>query len=256
VARRRYGKPSGAAADTRPTDPAPEPPAAPSPQGTQTEAKPDQPAEAISNLKAQLDQQRAYQQQPPPQQQVDPLAMYLASIPGLSPHKFYFLHSYFSQHPDRLNMQHWDILKAAHHIATQDRGVQEDSPEYFGFLHSLLHQQAAASLPPHHQAAPAPAPEPPSPVHESRHEPVTIDLEAEHSDSGQPDEAHHMASFISAPVSRDPSQYAVEHQPSEGSVRLTAEQRDIAHRSNISETEYARQLIRMQKMKRSKLISD
>ena len=38
---------------------------------------------------------------------------------------------------------------------------------------------------------------------------------------------------VSAPVSRDPSQYAVEYQPSEHSIRLTAEERDIAARSGI-----------------------
>jgi hypothetical protein len=106
-------------------------------------------------------------QQPQPQAFHDPLAMYLASIPGLSPHKFYFLHAYFSRFPQNLNPQHWDVLKAAHGIAL-DRGVQEDSPEYFGFLHSLLNQQAAASPPPHQPAPPPPVHEPTPPMARTR----------------------------------------------------------------------------------------
>jgi hypothetical protein len=259
MARRRYRSDAlSSAAKTRPDQPpstpesyplGSEPSPASAPAGTsdeKAEAKPDQPAEAISGLKAQIDAMRQ-PQQPPPQQQVDPLAHYLASIPGLTIPKFQFLYHYFSRSPQNLNPQHWDVLKAAHGIAL-DRGVQEDSPEYFGFLHSLLNQQAAAA--PSSHAAPAPpVHEPPEP--EPQH---VIDLEAEHSGSSEPEESHAMASFISAPVSRGDHSHAVEPEPTMGSIRLSAEQRDMAARSGISETEYAKQLLKMQKMQKSGLI--
>ena len=260
MARRRYRSDAlSSAAKTRPDQPPstpesyplgsePTPPApAAAPDTKAGEAKSDQPAEAISSLKAQIDAQRAYQQQQQPRH--DPLAMYLASIPGLSPHKFYFLHAYFSQHPDRLNQEHWNVIAGAHQIARQERNIPEDSSEYFGFLHSLLNQQAAASPP--HQPAPAPPPvhEPVPPTHEPEPEHVAhIDIESEHSGSGEPEESH-MPQHFSAPVSRG-SNYAIEHEPTAGSIRLSAEQRDMAARSGISETEYAKQLLKMQKMQK------
>ena len=89
----------------------------------------------------QLRQQQQYAQHPQQQQQqLDPLASYLISIPGLTIPKFQFLYHYFAQRPDLLTNEHWSVLRGAHGIAL-DRGVKEDSPEYFGFLHSLLNQQ-------------------------------------------------------------------------------------------------------------------
>ena len=221
--------------------PSPQPPA----PDTQGEAKPEY---DVGGLKAQIDhmrQQQAAQQQPPqPQQQaqqVDGLAIYLASL-GLSPSKFIFLYSYFSAHPDRLNAQHWETLKGAHHIARQERNIPEDSPEYFGFLHSLLNQHAAPPAPP----MPPPIPQPAPP-------PTHVDLEKVESPEGEP-ESTHMSAMFSAPVSRGEAGHAVEPEPTQSSIRLTAEQRDIAQRSGISEVEYAKQLLRMQRMQKSGLI--
>jgi hypothetical protein len=58
-----------------------------------------------------------------------------------------------------------------------------------------------------------------------------------------------MAEHVSAPVSRSGGErYAMgDYEPTEGSIRLTAEERDIAARSGISETEYGRQKLKMQK---------
>jgi hypothetical protein len=255
VARRKYrsGGPYSSAANPRPDEPAPseqrplEPSEPSSPQPPASDEKAEAKPDVASNLKAQLNAMRQPRQQQPQQQHYDPLALYLGQIAGLSPAKFMFLHHYFSRFPQNLNPQHWDVLKAAHGIAL-DRGVQEDSPEYFGFLHSLLSQQAAASPP--HQAAP-----PPPETHEPEPEPqhtTHIDLEPVESHDHEPEEPP--MSHYAAPVSRDPSQYAVEHQPSERSIRLSAEQRDMAARSGISETEYAKQLLKMQKMQKSGLI--
>ena len=81
-----------------------------------------------------------------------------------------------------------------------------------------------------------------------------IDLEKVESPDHEPDEAHAMASFISAPPSRGDHGHAIEPEPTTGSIRLSAEQRDMAARSGISETEYAKQLLKMQKMQKSGLI--
>jgi hypothetical protein len=264
VARRRYRSDALSAAGhgVKPDEPAPsgelplsdaEPSSPQPPKTDEAEAKPDQPAEAISGLKAQIN---AMRQQPPqqPQQQVDPLAHYLASIPGLTIPKFQFLYHYFSRFPQNLNPQHWDVLKAAHGIAL-DRGVNEDSPEYFGFLHSLLlNQQAAASPLPHA----APAPPMPPPVHEPEPEPqhaTHIDLEKVENPEGEPEEPH--MTHYAAPVSRGSERYAMgDYEPSANSVRLSKAEVEHAEASGISTEEYAKQKLRMMKMKKAKLIRD
>jgi hypothetical protein len=238
-----------APSEQRPLEPSepstPQPPAS----DEKTEAKPD----VASNLKAQLNAMRQPAQQPQ-QQHYDPLALYLGQIAGLSPAKFMFLHHYFSRFPQNLNPQHWDVLKAAHGIAL-DRGVREDSPEYFGFLHSLLNQQAAAAPPP--QAAPAPPP-----THEPEPEPqhtTHIDLEKVETHDSEPEEPP--MTHYAAPVSRGSERYAMgDYEPTAGSIRLSAEQRDMAHRSmphlsaDEAEKSYAANLIKMQKMQKGGLI--
>jgi hypothetical protein len=215
-------------------------PSSPQPPAPDTQGG-GKPEYDVGGLKAQIDhmrQQQAYQQQ----QQVDPLAAYLASIPGLTPHKFYYLHGYFSQNPQHLNQQHWSVLQAAHRIAL-DRGVKEDSPEYFQFLDALLHQQAAPPAAPPPMPPPMPEPRPQPTVH--------VDLESHDHELEMP-----MAQNVSAPVSRGDHGHSVEPEPTQSSIRLSAEQRDIAARSGISEVEYAKQLLRMQKMKRSGVLKD
>ena len=213
-----------------------------------------EPAQHASTLGAQVNAVRAHaeqqqQQQQPQQAFHDPLALYLASIPGLSPHKFYFLHHYFSQHPDRLNNDHWQLLRAAHHIATAERKIPEDGPEYFQTINALL-QQHAATPPPHAAPAPPPMPEPQHMAH--------VDVSTEHSDSGEPESAH--MSIFSAPVSRGDHGHSIEPEMSPSTVRLSAEQRDVARRSmphlsaDEAEKNYAANLIKMQKMQKSGLI--
>jgi hypothetical protein len=229
-----------------------EPPSSPAPAAApeqKAEAKPDQRAEAISGLKAQIAAQRAYaeQQRAYQQHQANPVFAYLNQIPGLSAPKLQYLTAYFTAYPDRFNQEHWNTVANAHNIATREHA--EDSNEYFRLVNELLHRQHAVPPPP--QAAPAPPP-----MHEPEPEPqpmTHVDLEHVEHDH-EPDEAHIAAAHVSAPVSRDPSQYAVEHQPSERSIRLTAEQRDMAARSGITEVEYAKQLLKMQKMQKSGLL--
>ena len=166
MARRRYGKPSpaisqagqserprdpaGDASLAQPIEPRPEqspqqPPSAPAPDPT-----PEPSPHFSSGLGEQLRQQQAYQQQ---HNWHSSLAHYLASIPGMSAGKHQYLMHYFTAYPDRLSQQHWNTIAGAHRIAL-DRGVPEDSAEYFHFVNQLLHQQHAVTPP--SPAAPPP----------------------------------------------------------------------------------------------------
>jgi hypothetical protein len=247
VARRRYRSDALNAAGhgERPADPASEP--SPPPAPDQAEAKP----ESVSSLKEQIAQQRAYAS--------DPVEQYIS---------FHFPGALVSERAWLRNNPHHlanpALIHSAAAIALQ-RGCPRGSPEFMQFCGALLDQHAAAQG----HAAPLPAEPMPPPVHEPMpapptpepvHEPVTIDLEKTEGPEGEPDEAHHMASFISAPVSRGTDRYAVEPEPTLGTVRLTAEQRDMAHRSmphlsaDQAEKNYAANLIKMQKMQKSGLI--
>jgi hypothetical protein len=252
VARRRYRSDAlSSAAKTRPDEPPstpesyplgsePTPSSAPAPN-TQAEAKHEP-----SGLAAQLAAMRAGP---------DPLDQYISfHFPGALPVERQWL---------RANQHHLNNPALIHSAATiaMQRGCPRGSAEFLQFCNALLDQHHAAMQA---QAAPAPAPsmpEAPPPVHEPMPAPpmAHADIETEHSDSGQPDEDHAMASFISAPPSRG-SNYAIEHEPSAGSVRLSAEQRDMAHRSmphlsaDQAEKSYAANLIKMQKMQKSGLI--
>jgi hypothetical protein len=152
-----------------------------------------------------------------------------------------------------LNAEHWNVLKGAHGIALE-RGVKEDSPEYFGFLHSLLNQQAAASPPPH--AAPAPPPPPTPPVHEPMPPPpmTHIDLEKVESPEGEP-ETTHMSAIYGAPVSRGDHGHAIEPEPTMGTIKLSPQEREIARMSGGEEL-YARNKLKMMKLKKASVIKD
>jgi hypothetical protein len=235
---RIYGRWHVSAPSEQPSaPPSPQPPAS----DTQGEAKPEP-----SSLAAQINVMRAQaerQQQP----QLDPLAAYLASIPGLTIPKFHFLYHYFAQRPHLLNADHWGLLKAAHDI-TLGRGVQEDTGEYFSAMGALLHQHAAMPSP-----APAPAPAPPMP--EPMQPPMThIDVERTESHDSEPELP--MPQNVSAPPSRGSEHYAMSDEPSLDRVRLTPEERDIAARTGISELKYAEGKMKLAKMKQSKLISE
>jgi hypothetical protein len=175
------------------SEPAPSPAQQAAPE-QKAEAKPDQPTEAISSLKAQIDAQRAYaeQQRAYQQQQANPIFAYLSQVPGLSAPKLQYLTAYFTAYPDRFNQEHWSTVANAHNIATREHA--EDSNEYFRLVNELLHRQHAVPPPP--QAAPAPAPEPPTtPEPEPQHT-AHIDLEKVESPEREP-EGMHMATYVS-----------------------------------------------------------
>jgi hypothetical protein len=254
VAPRKY-RPSAAVSSAghgqRPPDdplgsePTPPPPPAPD---RKAETKSDQPAEAISSLKSQIAAQRAYaeQQRAYQQQQTNPIFAYLSQIPGLSAPKLQYLMAYFTAYPDRFNQEHWNTVANAHNIATREHA--EDSNEYFRLVNELLHRQHAVPPPP--QAAPAPAAPPPMPEPEPQH--VHVDLESrDHEPESEP-----MASYVSAPVSRDGHGrgHTIEPDLSASQVRLTPEERELCRTNKIDETTYAAGKLKLAKMKTSGLI--
>jgi hypothetical protein len=266
VARRRYGKSpaiSTAGQQERPRDPQTvaeefplgSEPSAPTAQPRAEFGKPEpeatpEPAQHFqSSLGEQLRQQQAYQQQQQqqPQPQHDPLLMYLASIPGLGLPKLNFLYQHFAQRPHLLNNDYWQLIKMAHEITTKDRNIPEDSNEYFAHMHALLNQ---------HAASPPPTALPPTP--EPRPQPMThVDVEKVENAEGEPEEAHIRAEHVAAPVSRGDYARSIEpEQSSPSQVRLSAEERDIAARSGISETQYAANKLKMLRMKKSGLVKD
>jgi hypothetical protein len=244
LARRRYGKspavsqagqserprdPSGDASLQQPVEPRAEygkPPPESSP-----EAKPEPAQHFSTGLGEQLRQQQQYAQP-------DPIDQYISHyFQGAQPNERQWL---------RANSHHLQNPMLVHHAAgiALQRGIPRQSPEFLQFIGQLLDQ--------HHAAMQAPAP--PPPVHEPEPPPVAhVDQEHVEHDH-EPDEDRAMASFISAPPSRGDHSHAVEPEPTMGSIRLSAEQRDIAARSGISDVEYAKQLLKMQKMKTSGLI--
>jgi hypothetical protein len=213
----------------------------------QAEAKPE-PKSDTSSLAAQIAAMRAQQEQhqQQAQQQIDPLAMSLASIPGLTIPKFHFLYHYFAQRPHLFNSDHWGLLRAAHDI-TLGHGVKEDSAEYFAAMDALLRQHAAM---PQQQSAPAAAPAPPIPEPAPPHV-AHVDVSTEQEPEMMP-----MAQNVAAPVSRGDHGHSIEPEQSPSQVRLSPEERDMAQRLKLSEVEYAAGKLKLAKMKRSKLISE
>ena len=65
-----------------------------------------------------------------------------------------------------------------------------------------------------------------------------------------------MAPFVSAPVSRGGDQYVVggEHEPSASSARLSKAEREHAAAAGVPDEIYAREKLRMMKLKKSKII--
>jgi hypothetical protein len=92
---------------------------------------------------------------------------------------------------------------------------------------------------------PPPMPEP-APQHVTH-----VDVSTEHEPELMP-----MAQNVSAPVSRGDHGHSIEPDQSPSQVRLSPEERDMAQRLKISETQYAEGKLKLAKMKKSKLISE
>jgi hypothetical protein len=228
MARRKYSsdKPS------EPPPPAPEP--SPAPAGQQPQ--PD--ATSGSSLREQLDAMRHPQQ--PQQPQLDPVDHWiLQTYPGLSEPMFHYLRS-------RPQLAAQPQLAHAAHAFAQLHAAPE-SPEYFGFIdHLIKHHDAAQYDSAHNEPTPPPEPSPaPEPV-TMQHAPPAPPPPAE------PEPAAHT---VAAPPSHG---HVAGFEPDESpnTIRLSAAEREHAKASGVSETEYAKQKLRMQKAKKAGLIKD
>jgi hypothetical protein len=242
LARRRYGKPSPAVSTAgqtaQPRDPAGDESLAADlePRSEYGKPPPESASEPVTGLRDQLAEQRRYAQ-------YHALHQYIASnFPGALPHEADWL----MKNPHHLSNPM--LVHQAAKIAA-DRGIPRQDPQFLQFVGQLLDQHAAAQMQP--AAAPAPPPAmPPLPP------PVATHIEAESHDSepeSEPMPSHH----VSAPVSRSDSGHSIEPELSASTIRLTPAQREIANLpGGPGEVEYAKQLMKMNKLKRAKVIRD
>jgi hypothetical protein len=199
----------------------------------QTEAL--HPQSFSTGLKDQLDAQRRYAQP------LDGLDAFINQhYSGALPNERQWLRD----HPQ--HMQNVPLVHAAGMVAMQ-RGIPRHSPEFLRAIEQLLAQHYAATQP---QAPPmqhAPPPPPPMTHH--------IELEAEHEadrDDSEP-EGEHTAARYSAPVSRGEA-HSIEPELSPSQVRLSKAEREHAQAAGVSDEEYAKNKLKMEKMKKAKLI--
>jgi hypothetical protein len=250
VARRKYRSEaiSTAGHGERPANPTPdesfqrpiEPLSEQSPQ--QTTSYPQaasEPAQSVTGLGEQMRQQQQHAQ-------LAQLHAFINSIPNLSlPQR-----QWLAAHPHALHR--FDLLHAAHQMA-QAHGIAPDSDDYFRVLESALHHYG--HLPPQQMAQPAPAPAMPAPPPMP---PVThVDAEKVESPAGEPESEQMAVHHVSAPVSRGAEHYSADYEPgSDSRVTLSTAEREHARASGVSDEVYAREKMRMMKMKKSKLIKD
>jgi len=183
----------------------------------------------------QLNREAIQQQQPPqaaepqqPQPQGPTLEQVIAHLPERAK-RLYREHPEFATDPEKAAQ-----IQYCHHVAAREVGEQFTDP-YFDRMEQMLGMAPATNgQTQQHRPSPAPAAPPryETPVRQQR-----------------------SAIPVSAPPTRDVPSMAT-GRPVGGPVRLTAEQRDAARFSGISEQEYARQLERMNRMKASGEIDD
>jgi hypothetical protein len=247
VARRRYKSPAvstaGHSEAVPPPDAADESFQQPiEPRAEYGATAPDTPepaSEPSPHFQTSLGEQMRAQQQ---HAQKHALHQYIAAnFPGAAPHEAQWLIA----NPHHLSNP--ALVHQAAGIALQ-RGIPRQSPEFLHFVGQLLDQHAAAQMQPApapHVPAPAPPPPPMPPV-------THIDLETESHDA-EP-EQDHMPPHYSAPVSRGDHGRAIEPELSPSQVRLTAEERELCRDNKLDETVYAANKLKLQRMKKSKLI--
>jgi len=202
---------------------------------SQPQAAPESAPHFATGLGEQMRAQRAFAQQ----QRIAQLHGYIDQMPNLSPAQRQWLHN------NPLGVFRFDLLNDAHLIAGQ-RHIPVDSPEYFHFLSAMLN--AYGHLPPQQMAQPAPAPSP-SPM------PPPIHIDVEKTEHDHEPEAASVA--VSAPVSRGAEHYSADYEPGEGSrVTLSKAEREHAEAAGVSVEEYAKQKLKMMKLKKAKVIKD
>ena len=175
-------------------------------------------------------------QQPPPQaaepqqQQQPTLEDHIAHLPPRV-QGWYRKHPEFATDPERAAQ-----IQYCHHVAAREVGEQFTEP-YFDRMEQMLNLAPRANG---HDAQQR-FERPPAPAAAPRYDP--------------PVRQQRSAVPMSAPVSRDSPSMAT-GRPQGGPVRLTPAQKEAAQFSGVSEAEYARQLVKMERMKASGEIDD
>ena len=169
----------------------------------------------------------------------NPIEAQIDAIPELSLAK----KSYLRQRPFALSRP--DLLRDAH-VAALQLGLPDDSLPYFQFMDAaLMHfgnfgftspppQTAPTTETPTPIPTPAPAPMPQAPDHDGSYAP-------------------HIAS---APPSRSEYAGSMPAPGASGRVTLSAEERQVAAATGISEVEYAKNKLKLLQMKKAGLIRD
>jgi hypothetical protein len=125
--------------------------------------------------------------------------------------------------------------------------VPRQSPEFLHFVGQLLDQHAAM------QARPAPTLPPPMPA--MPRTPAHIDVErTEH--NGEPEDEPMASHYVSAPVSRGEAGHSIDPELLPSQITLSKAEREHAAAAGISEIEYGKQKLKMQRMKKSRIIKD
>jgi hypothetical protein len=249
MAIRRYGKSpaiSQAGQQERPRDPAGDESLSLPIAGRQEYGKPDATAQPQAtpepaaepqhySLRDQLADQRRYAEQ-------HALHQYIASnFPGALPHEAQWLMA---------NPHHLQNPMLVHHAAqiAAQRGIPRQDPQFLQFVGQLLDQHHAAMMQQPAQPAPPP-PSMPEPMPPHGH------IDIEHGDSEQPEGASMV--HVSAPVSRGAEHYSADYEPGESSrVTLSTAEREHARASGVSDEVYAREKMRMMKLKKARVIKD
>jgi hypothetical protein len=250
VARRKYGTHSPAVSNAghseRGANPTPdesfqrpiEPLSEQSPQQTTPQPQATPPAQPVSGLSQQLHDLRQ-------QQQSDQLDAYLSHyFQGALPTERQWLRDRVHDRPHYFANPM--LVHEAGRLALQD-GVPRESPQFVATIGKKLDDYFAAMQA---QAAPAPSPPPmPPPM------PAHTHIDVEQSEHDHEPEGASVA--VSAPVSRGAEHYSADYEPSEGSrVHLSTAEREHARASGVSDEVYAREKMRMMKLKKARVLKD
>jgi len=170
--------------------------------------------------------------------EIEQIRTYLKSH-GASEAKIDFLIAHPAYLDPRVGMSVWE----AHQRALAD-GVKDDSPEMFAAIVRDVSERKAAHIAAQIAAdvpSPAAAAPPPPPAPEPVREPLPAAAAALPPRSAGP--------AVSAPVSRDPPSYGGGRFKSVGRVELTPSQREHARIAGISDTEYAANVLELERRK-------
>jgi hypothetical protein len=243
MARRKYKQaaaapeqkqePAAAAADPSPEIP-PQQDAQPAPAAQRETTTADSSAHSLKAQFGHLRQSHAEAERLRAQASI-PLEQQLDRIPGLSVGQ----RAWLRQNPQALMRP--DILSHAHESALH-YGIAPDTPQYFQYMDSALHYYgnlAFQSPPP--PSTQAPAEQPPA----QRAQPMP-----------EPDESDYNPAIHSAPPSRGDYAATTTGSATSGRITLSPEQRQFAADQGIPEVEYARQLLKLNQMKKAGIVRD